>query len=93
MDEQFDKSLNRVVETNTKKCKGVSKVVVKNNLNHNDYVEVLNTNKFISREIVSIRSFNHQLYTYKQEQIALTSYYDKMNMISGNECLPYGYKM
>ena len=93
MHEHFDKTTNTIEETNTKKCKGISKIVVKNALNHNDYVSVLKTNKPISREVVSIRSFNHQLYTYKQEKIALTSYYDKMNMIDGNTCLPYGFKM
>ena len=64
--EHFDKTTKTISETNTKKCKGVSKTVVKNHITHNDYVEVLKTNKSISREIVSIRSFNHQLYTYKQ---------------------------
>ena len=64
--EHFDKTTKTISETNTKKCKGVSKTVVKNNITHNDYVEVLKTNKSVSREIVSIRSFNHQLYTYKQ---------------------------
>ena len=41
MHQHFDKSLNKVVETNTEKCKGISKVVVKQDLTHNDYVSVL----------------------------------------------------
>jgi hypothetical protein len=28
----------------------------------------------------------------KQEKIALTSFYDKMEMVNSNDCFPYGYK-
>ena len=76
---------------NTKKLKGVSKAVVKNNIKHDDYKDVLETNVSIKRDVVSIRSFQHQLYTYKQNKVALTSWYDKMKMINNNECVPYGY--
>ena len=76
---------------NTKKLKGISKAVVKNNIQHDDYKEVLETNIPISRDVVSIRSFQHQLYTYKQNKVALTAWYDKLKMINNNECVPYGY--
>ena len=76
---------------NTKKLKGISKAVVKNNIQHDDYKEVLETNIPINRDVVSIRSFQHQLYTYKQNKVALTSWYDKLKMINNNECVPYGY--
>ena len=49
-----------------KTCKGVSKVVVKKEINHNDYQEVLNTNQSKDRTVSSIRSCDHQLYTYEQ---------------------------
>ena len=40
---------------------------------------------------MSIRSFNHELFTVLQTKTALTSYYDKMKIVSGNECVPFGY--
>ena len=89
--EHFDKDENKIIETNTKKLKGVSKAVVKNQITHQDYVDVWKTNKSISKEVIGIRSLNHQLYTYKQDKVALTSYYDKMFMSDGNTCTPNGY--
>jgi hypothetical protein len=74
-----------------KKAKGVSKAVVDKLITFNDYKNTLETNKPPIREVVSIRSFNQQLFTYKQEQIALTSFYDKMKMIDTINCEPYGY--
>ena len=65
---------------------------MKNNINHDDYKQVLETNIPIKRDVVSIRSFQHQLYTCKQNKVALTSWYDKMKMINNNECVPYGYQ-
>ncbi len=82
----------RVEIKNKKTLKGVSKVVVKNEIKHSDYVNTLKTNEIARRNVVSIRSFNHQLYTYKQNKIALTSFYDKMKMIDPINCVPYGYQ-
>ena len=45
----------------------------------------------MKREITSIRSYKHQIYTIKENKVALTSYYDKMKLIDGNTCIPYGY--
>ena len=77
---------------NTKKAKGVSKVVLKKEITHKDFVDVLETGKSISKDVISIRSFDHQLYTVKQKKVVLTSWYDKMNMISNVDCEPFGYK-
>jgi hypothetical protein len=77
---------------NTKKAKGVSKVVLKKEISHQDFVDVLETGKSISKDVISIRSFDHQLYTVKQKKVVLTSWYDKMNMISNVDCEPFGYK-
>ena len=76
---------------NKKTLKGVSKVVVKKQITHDDYETVLNTDKPINKEVTSIRSFNHQLFTYVQDKTALTSYYDKMKMTDRNTCVPFGY--
>ena len=76
---------------NKKTLKGVSKITVKNEITHEDYVNVLNTDKKEIRNVCSIRSFNHQLFTFVQDKIALSSYYDKLKMINYNEGVPYGY--
>jgi NurA-like 5'-3' nuclease len=76
---------------NKKTLKGVSKVVVKKQIDHTDYEEVLNTDKTIDRKVTSIRSFNHQLFTYVQKKTALTSFYDKMCMVDNVNCVPFGY--
>ena len=76
---------------NKKTLKSVSKAVVKNNIEHKDYVDVISTDSVAVRDVASIRSFNHQLDTFKQPKIALTSFYDKMCMINRNDCVPFGY--
>jgi len=59
---------NEVKVKNKKTLKGVSKTVVKKEISHNDYEEVMNTSKSIKRDVTSIRSFNHQIYTSHTEQ-------------------------
>ena len=59
------------------KLKGVSKVVVKKDITHNDYVKVLESNEPNKKKVVRITSKNHQLYTITQEKTALTNFYDK----------------
>ena len=76
---------------NKKTLKGVSKVVVKGEINHSDCVNVLQNQEVISKEVTSIRSFNHSLFTYVQNKTALTPYYDKMQMINNIDCVPFGY--
>jgi hypothetical protein len=51
----------------------------------------LETDKKIDKTVTSIRSFNHQLFTYVQKKTALTSYYDKMVMTDSNTCIPFGF--
>ena len=79
------------VHENCKKLKGVSKVVVKKEITHGDYNKVLETGESIKRDIVGIRSFEHQLYTVKTNKTALTAYYDKFYMTDKDTCSPYGY--
>ena len=91
--QEYNKDTKNNYWKNKKTLKGVSKAVVKNDIEHNDYVDVISTNNVIKKDVVSIRSFDHQLYTYKQPKIALTSFYDKMCMVSENDCLPFGYRL
>ena len=82
---------HELIFKNKKTLKGVSKAVVKNEITYQDYVQVHKDNIPIKRNVTSIRSFNHNVVTFRTEKIALTSYYDKMKMIDGNTCLPFGY--
>ena len=82
---------NQIIYQNQTTLKGVSKAVVKNEITYQDYVKVHKDNIPIKRNVTSIRSFNHNVVTFRTEKIALTSYYDKMKMIDGNTCLPFGY--
>ena len=40
----------------------------------------------------TLRSFDHEIYTYTSNKVVLTSYYDKMKMINSIDCVPFGYK-
>ena len=83
---------NQIIDKNKKTCKGVKSVVLKNEITHQDYQNVLETNEPAKRDIVSIRSFDHQLYTHKTHgKVALSSFYDKMKMIDSINCVPFGY--
>ena len=51
----------------------------------------LNEDKVLKKDVVSIRSFNHELFTYFQNKVALTPYYDKLKMIDNINNVLYGY--
>ncbi len=83
--------LKKLNKGGSKTLKGVSKVVVKNEIDHEGFTHVLETNSPVKRNVAGIRSFNHQLCTHTQEKIALTSFDDKMEMIDSVNCVPFGY--
>ena len=86
-----DAEEHKLILKNKKTLEGVSKSVVKNEITHQDYEKVHKDNIPIKRNVTSIRSFNHNVVTFRTEKIALTSYYDKMFMVDGNNCVPFGY--
>ena len=77
---------------NVKKYKGVSKATLKNEIKHCNYLNTLITGQRHTKQITSIRSFNHQLYTIQQEKICLNAYYDKMQLSNRFECVPFGFE-
>ena len=77
--------------TNTKKAKGVSKVVAEKNITHEDYLHTLETGETLERKTMRIQSINQQLYTVEQTKKCITTYYDKMQITNNYECVPYGY--
>ena len=78
-------------QDNFKKLKGISKVVVKKEITHDDYNKVLESGESIKRDVIGFRSFEHQIYTVKTNKTALTAYYDKFYMTDNNTCIPFGY--
>jgi len=82
---------HQLILKNKKTLKGVSKAVVKNEITHEDYEKVYETNEPLKKHVTSLRSFNHNVVTYRAEKVALTSFYDKMCMTDANTCVPFGY--
>ena len=82
---------NNVEIKNKKTLKGISKTVVKNEINHKDYVKVLETDEPELRKVMGFRSYNHEVFTYFTPKIALSSFYDKMKMVDHINCVPFGY--
>ena len=80
-------------EVETRKAKGVSKVVLKKEIKNSDYNHVLNTGDSINKDVYAIRSMAHKVYTIKTNKTCLTPYYDKMYMVDNNTCIPFGYKL
>ena len=76
---------------NTKKCKGVSSVVVKKEITHEDFKNTLATGATLLRNTMSFRSVRQQMYTVAQSKKALTTFYDKLQMQDAYTNLPYGY--
>jgi len=82
---------HQLILKNKKTLKGVSKAVVENEIAHDHYEKVYETNEPLKRHVTSLRSFNHNVVTYRAEKVALTSFYDKMRITDANTCVPVGY--
>lgn len=81
------------IETKCKKTlKGVSRAVVRDEITYSDYDSVLSSGYSQNRNVIGIRSINHQLITLKTNKIALTSFYDKMKMLNNIDCVPFGFE-
>jgi hypothetical protein len=60
-----------------KRCKGVKKNVVKNNLTFEDYENAVINDTVSYRQMTTFRSYHHQVYTQTMNKIALSSFDDK----------------
>ena len=75
-----------------KKCKGIKKSVVKNKITFNDYKDCLFNNSILLQEQYGIRSYDHQVYTEKQNKVALTPFDDKRHILDdGVNTLAWGH--
>ena len=67
----------------SKKCKGVKKLVVKNSVTHDDYKNCLFTGTEQLRKMNVIRSHKHDIYTEEVNKVALSSIDDKRHLLEG----------
>ena len=64
-------------DTGGKTAKGIKKNVIKKNIHHEDYKNVLFNNKQIHHEMKTIRSEKHQLGSFELNKISLSCFDDK----------------
>ena len=74
-----------------KKCKGISKSVVKNNIRFEHYKSCLFKNSKTSVYVDAIRSSNHDLHTVRQRKVALSFYDDKRYLLNNVKSVPFGH--
>ena len=67
----------------SKKCKGIKKIVVKKSITHEDYKKCLFTGKEQYQRMNVIRSHKHEVYTEEVNKIALCPDDDKRHIIEG----------
>ena len=75
-----------------KTAKGIKKNIIKNNIKHADYKEVLFNNKQIHHTTKTIRSSNHQLGSYELNKVSLSCFDDKRYIANnGIKSFAYGH--
>ena len=75
-----------------KKCKGIRKSIVKNKITFKDYKDCLFNNSVLMKEQYNIRSYDHQLFTEKQNKVALSPFDDKRYIMDdGIHTLAWGH--
>lgn len=80
------------VDLKMKKAKGVKNSVLKREIEFNDYVSCLVSGKSISKHQNTFRTKLHNIYTIRQEKVALSPNDDKRYILSGNiETLAHGH--
>ena len=67
----------------SKKCKGVKKLVVKNSITHENYKNCLFTGKEQLRKVNVLRSHMHDIYTEEINKVVLSSSDDKRHILEG----------
>ena len=73
-------------------AKGIKKVVINNNIKHEDYKNVLLENRQIQHTMKTIRSSKHQLGSYEINKISLSCFDDKRYILNnGKQSLAYGH--
>jgi hypothetical protein len=64
-----------------KTAKGVQRCVKNNELDHDDYVRVLENNLQLTHQQRAIRAYDHEIYTIFQNKTSLSCYYDNRYLL------------
>ena len=62
---------------NNKTAKGVNKNIIKRDIDHSDYLDVVSNNSMMLHKMKTIRSEYHQVSSYEINKISLSCYDDK----------------
>ena len=77
---------------NSKACKGISKNVVKRDIDHEDYLSILQNNTIKKHNMKTIRSDHHVVSSYEINKISLSCYDDKRYILNdGITSYAYGH--
>jgi len=76
---------------NVKKSKGVTKACLKKEIKHEDYKNTIMTGERLVRSNTTIRSFKHQVFTYRFTKYCLSAYDDKIYRFDNNSGCAYGH--
>ena len=82
----------RVEESESKKCKGIRKCVVKKTISLEDYKRCLLEGRNIHRSQLMFRSKKHKIRTLEVNKLALSREDDKRVSINGIASLAMGHK-
>jgi len=76
-----------------KTAKGIKKSVIKNDITHENYKDILFNDKQIYHKMKTIRSQNHELGSYEINKVSLSCFDDKRYILDdGNTSYAYGHK-
>jgi hypothetical protein len=75
-----------------RKCKGIAKSVVKNELVFSTYLDVLQNGKSIKNTMTGLRSDLHQIYTTSMRKTSLNPFDNKRYLTDSINSLAYGHK-
>lgn len=82
----------KVCQEEKKRAKGVSKVVVQSNIQHENYRQCLLNREFQMESMVTFRSFNHQIFTIVLNKTSLSPFDDKRHILEdGIHTLAHGH--
>ena len=74
-----------------KKCKGIKKSVVKQELKFNNYREILLNESKMMSTMTCLRSYNHEIHTITQTKTSLSAYDNKRFLINSVESRSHGH--
>ena len=77
-------------DKNNKTAKGVKKNIIKREISHSDYRDVIIDNKKMHHQMKSIRSELHQISSYQLNKVSLSPFDDKRYILS-NGITSYAY--